>query len=540
VNKICIILAIMLISVGQANEPSQIENMNIEGNDDITRLAITLSGLQEYSSFQMANPDRLMLKLYDIAMPEKPFALDYLLPVKRVSLQPLADNRNGVGLTVEYSEKTDYIINKTDSSLIVEFSNFAGKMTNPLENIEKPAWLIKQVNLVVEEGQISSALNLISREAGFDLVISDLNEKAIWLNLHQVLVEDAIRAILKASGNTYYITGSVVVVTGRSENNREGLESRIYQLKYADAAGFVDAVAGVLSPEASIKVIGLNQGQTAGANQHVNYLLLTDTPEKHEIVKGLISDIDVQPRQIAISVKFIETNISGETNLGIDWNKTLEASLTGADPFVIEGESGSNAGYSAYSSWPIKKGSFVYGTLTITEAKAILNYLSESGKSRLLSDPSVTTSDGKKATISVTTTIPVQTINRFSEGAVIQDIVTFDYKEVGIILNVIPRINEEGRITLVCQPSVEEITGWVGPTNNQQPITTKRSVETEVVVTNGETVVIGGLYKEGKIEKESKLWLLGDIPVIGNLFKSKNTTTNKTDLMIFITPELVE
>jgi len=540
VKKIYIIIIAMLISAVQADELHQIENITVEAKDEVTSLVIMTSGLQDYSSFRMTNPNRLALKLYDTAMPEKSLILDYSLPINRISLQPIADKRTGVLLTVEYSEKADYSINKNDSSIVVEFTNFSGKTTEPMEKPEKPAWLTKRVNLVVEDGQISAALNLISREAGFDLVIADLDEKAIWLNLHDVLVEDAIRAILKASGNTYYITGSVVVVTGRSENNREGLEARVYQLKYADAASIVEAVTGVLSPEASIKIIKPNIGQTSAANEHIRYLLLTDTPEKHEIISGLISQIDVQPRQIAISVKFIETNISGETTLGIDWNKMFETSLTGADPFAVEGEESSNAAYAAYSPWPLKKSSFVYGTLTISEAKAVLNYLSDSGKSRLLSDPSVTTSDGKKATISVTTTIPVQTINRFSEGAVIQDIVTFDYKEVGIILNVIPRINEAGRITLVCQPSVEEITGWVGPTNNQQPITTKRSVETEVVVVNGETVVIGGLYKEGKIEKESKLWLLGDIPVLGNLFKSKNTTTNKTDLMIFITPELVE
>jgi type II secretory pathway component GspD/PulD (secretin) len=89
-------------------------------------------------------------------------------------------------------------------------------------------------------------------------------------------------------------------------------------------------------------------------------------------------------------------------------------------------------------------------------------------------------------------------------------------------------------------PSVEEITGWVGPENNQQPVTTKRSVETEVVVVNGETLVIGGLYKESNIENESKIWLLGDIPILGGLFKTKQSTKNNTDLLIFITPQIIE
>ena len=90
------------------------------------------------------------------------------------------------------------------------------------------------------------------------------------------------------------------------------------------------------------------------------------------------------------------------------------------------------------------------------------------------------------------------------------------------------------------EPQVEEITGWVGPSDNQQPITTKRSVKTDIVVVNGETVVIGGLYKEGEIKNESKIWLLGDLPLLGWLFKTENTVKNKTDLLIFITPEILE
>jgi type II secretory pathway component GspD/PulD (secretin) len=392
----------------------------------------------------------------------------------------------------------------------------------------------------MEEGQVSSALNLISREAGFDLVVSDLNEKDIWVNLRQVPVEEAIGAILKASGNTYYVNGRVVVVTGQSEDKKEGMETRAYRLKYADAVGFAEAVNEILSPGAEIKTVKASGGEGSDAETQPRILLLTDTAEKHKMIQGLLADIDVKPKQIAISVKFIETNISGETKLGIDWNKSTETKLTDRDPSTSTDETSQSSGLMGYTPWPPKEGSFVWGTLTISEATAVLNYLDDSGNSRLLSDPSVTTSDGRKATISVTTTIPIQTVNRFSEGAVIQDIVTFDYKEVGIVLNVVPTINEQGRITLSCQPTVEEITGWVGPSNNQQPITTKRSVETEVVVTNGETVVIGGLYKESEIENESKLWLLGDIPVLGWLFKTNNTTTSKTDLMIFITPEIVE
>ncbi|MCP4584284.1 MAG: AMIN domain-containing protein [candidate division Zixibacteria bacterium] len=535
-----IIIGLFLVSLTYADNVYQLEDIDIYSEDGATGVVVALSHLDGYSSFGMTNPNRIILEFYNTAMPAMPPTYKYFPPVERVSLQPLADHTQGIRLTIEYSESADYSLGKLDNTIKIDFTDSPTRLDQSKKESSGPAWLQTKVNLVMEDGQVSAALNIISREAGFDLVVSDLDEKAIWVNLRQVPVEEAIQAILKASGNTYFINGRVVVVTGQSEDKREGMESQVYSLKYADAAGFAEAVKEILSPGAGIKIIEAVSGDDGGDEKQPRYLLLTDTAEKHKIIRGLLSDIDVKPRQIAISVKFIETNISGETTLGIDWNKTVEANLTDTDPSSTEGDGATSSGLAGYSPWPPKKGSFVWGTLTISEATAVLNYLDDSGKSRLLSDPSVTTSDGKKATISVTTTIPIQTVNRFSEGAVVQDIVTFDYKEVGIVLNVVPKINEPGRITLSCQPTVEEITGWVGPTNNQQPITTKRSVETEVVVTNGETVVIGGLYKESKIENESKLWLLGDIPILGYLFKTKNTTTNKTDLMIFITPEIVE
>jgi type II secretory pathway component GspD/PulD (secretin) len=177
--------------------------------------------------------------------------------------------------------------------------------------------------------------------------------------------------------------------------------------------------------------------------------------------------------------------------------------------------------------------------MDVSEVSLLLEYLKSTGNSKLLSNPSVTTSDGKPATIDVVTTIPIPTISRFSEGAVIQDIVTYQFKDVGITLEVTPVVNEDGYITLNCRPTVEEITGWVGPADNQQPITSKRAVRTEVIVKNGETLVIGGLMKENKITTIDGVWLLSDIPFLGELFKHRTEKNSKTDLMILITPSII-
>jgi len=541
-NRTFVSLFLMLVLSSKA--PGQdylLENISITRLNDSNITRVTMigemvgEGALEYTNFEMVNPPRLVFDIPTATTIDRDLALEYWPPVKQISLQHQTDTGKGIRMIIEYEQGATYETKAVDDGIEIAFSD-RPKPENTIQKMAaKPSWPEERINLVLEDGDILAALNLLSRKAGFNLVVSDLSERPLWVNLKNVTVEEALESILKATGNAYYMLGEVVVVMQQTEEKLpEELETRVYELKYADASELTESLREVLSPYAKIKILNPN------SIQPVRYMLVSDSPEKHRLVEEIISNVDVAPKQMAISVKFIETNISGEEKLGIDWNKILEAKLTGAIP-PTEGEGGPASGnLSAYSSWPPDRHSFTVGTLTLSEATAVLNYLQEEGKSRLLSDPTVTTSDGKEAKISVSTSIPIQTINRFSEGAVIQDIVTYEYREVGISLNVTPRINNEGRITLLCRPTVEEITGWVGPANNQQPVTTKRSVETEVVVANGETLVIGGLYKEAKIVNRSQVWLLGSIPILGHLFRYKTTTRAKTDLMIFITPQIID
>ena len=141
--------------------------------------------------------------------------------------------------------------------------------------------------------------------------------------------------------------------------------------------------------------------------------------------------------------------------------------------------------------------------------------------------------------MAVTTTIPIQTLNRFTEGAVVQDIVSFQDLDVGITLSVIPRINDDNVITLKVNPVIEEIVGYTGPIDNQRPITSNRSMTTEVRVKNNETLVMGGLFKESEFVTVKKIPIMGSIPILGRLFQHRTTKTEKTDLTIFITPRII-
>jgi len=178
--------------------------------------------------------------------------------------------------------------------------------------------------------------------------------------------------------------------------------------------------------------------------------------------------------------------------------------------------------------------------LSINELSLVLDFLEKSGNSKLISDPKITTLNNHPAEIKVATVVPIQTINRFSEGGSIQDIVTFQDEEVGITLNVTPHIAENNRIILDVNSTVSEIIGYSGTLDTQKPITSERSIHTRITVMNEETAVLGGLFKEDKIENEQRIFLLGSIPIIGGLFRHKTSEVSTTDLTIMITPRILE
>jgi type II secretory pathway component GspD/PulD (secretin) len=184
-------------------------------------------------------------------------------------------------------------------------------------------------------------------------------------------------------------------------------------------------------------------------------------------------------------------------------------------------------------------GKWQWGKLSLEETRLVLDFLQQRGNSKLISDPRITTLDNHPAEIKVTTIVPIQTINRFSEGGAVQDIVTFQDEEVGITLNVTPHICGNGEVILDVKPTVAEIIGYSGPTDNQKPITSQRSVNAKITVGDGETAALGGLLKENKIETEKRVFLLGNLPILGHLFRHKSTESSTTELMIFITPTII-
>ncbi|MFQ6112803.1 MAG: secretin N-terminal domain-containing protein [bacterium] len=394
------------------------------------------------------------------------------------------------------------------------------------------------LSLDVREAEISNVLRLLAKQSNLNIIASRDVSGKVTVSLSNVTVKDALDNIVKANGYDYIIDNEVIVVKPRGKFQLEELETKVYRLNYIDANNLKSTLSQILSSEAKIQVFYHNfhpgekkgDGQKTAKKSRSSTLIVTDAPANIKQLDAMIAALDVPTPQIMIEAKLIEVGPQKNEKLGIDWSKSIgaqifqEALLPSGNPFRYSVE------------LPLTGGSINYGTLTLDEYSAVLDFLSSHTKSKLVSNPRIMAMDNQEATISVGTTVPIPQINRGVGGQ--GDVVTFEYRDVNISLQVTPHVGDDETITLFVNPVIEEITGEVVAGDNRAPITSKREVETVVKLKSNETMVIGGLIKENTIETLDKVWLLGDVPLIGNFFRHKSKTKRQTDLLIFITPRL--
>lgn len=399
----------------------------------------------------------------------------------------------------------------------------------------------RTVSLQFTNTDIQVVLAAMAQQVGFNLVAGPEVKGDVNVHLTNVDWPIALNTIVQANGYSYFWSDNVLVVLTPGKDAPEGLSHKVITLRYADPQAIKQVLTSVLSPRGKLEIVSTTAATDNSATSTVStgrpVLVLTEaTPLLPSLVQ-LIDSLDVPVPQFEIGVKFVETDVDDQIGVGISWPTRLSATI--ADRSASGTTTGSTASGPAAQHEFADSRHWRVGTLSIDQVTGFLEALKQNGTSRLLSDPRVTVLENEKATIKVTTTYPVQTLNRLSEGGIIQDIVSFQDLEVGITLTVVPRLNDSNQVTLDVEPVVEEITGFTGPANNERPITARRTVKTTVRVQDGATLVLGGLVRENKIETRRKLFLLGDIPILGALFRHTSIEKKKSDLLIFISPHIL-
>jgi general secretion pathway protein D len=279
-------------------------------------------------------------------------------------------------------------------------------------------------------------------------------------------------------------------------------------------------------------------------------IVITDD-ETSLYVSQVITNLDRPKPQVLIKVVFLEVTYRNSLDIGIEGGAGHNADGhrgAGASAFGLSGLGNAatgqvlNAlGLPVQSFVPTPPGAGLYQILG-TDFQATLRAIAQAGKTEILSRPSILTRNNQQATISLGQEVPLVTNTRFDTLG--NQINTVTYQSVGIILRVTPFITSDGKVEMIVSPETSALADrsqWVPiAAGITAPVINSRVADTVVVIPDGQTVVIGGLMEKSKLATDSKIPFLGDIPIIGNLFKRKVKDDSKTELMIFLTPYIVQ
>jgi len=269
----------------------------------------------------------------------------------------------------------------------------------------------------------------------------------------------------------------------------------------------------------------------AVANKDTNSIIIISAPQDWEKIEDIIRELDVRRQQVLVEALIVEITLDNESTLGFDWRMLLD---TGTE---LDALAQSNTDLLSESVQTGGLPGLTVGLLdgTIPDVYAILNANKQNTNFKILSTPEIVTIDNQEATINIGEEIPFLTSSRVDENNnVIQ---TFDYKDVGITLKITPQINEVGYITMDINQSIKKIVE--GTELLENPSLFSREITSKVTVKDRRTIVIGGLIRDDVTTIERKVPLLGDIPLLGWLFRKQTKQRNRTNLMIFLTPHIV-
>jgi general secretion pathway protein D len=337
----------------------------------------------------------------------------------------------------------------------------------------------------------------------------------------------------------------------------------VYYLKNANSEEFAKVMSTLVSklpvpPPGGVQPIGstsILEGQvTITSDKATNSLIIVASPGDYETIKDVIQKLDIRRRQVYVEAAIIEMSLSKARELGFEFlyapqeiqagpgapttplggtNFGNIATLAGVGPAALANTTGLTVA--------AIKGTFQYNGNTYLNVGALLHALQTDGDVNVLSTPNILTTDNQKASIMVGENVPFPTgqTQSATTGGNIQT--QINRQDVGIKLELTPQITSDDNVRLEIKQEISDVTVTPGINPNiLGPTTSKRAADTTVVVKDRQTVVIGGLIRDNVTSTTSKVPLLGDIPILGWLFKYKTSKTEKTNLMIFITPYVIK
>ncbi len=387
------------------------------------------------------------------------------------------------------------------------------------------------VDFNFKNADIVEVLRAFEIKLGKNILPSDKVRGQVTLRLKNVPFNEAFNMLMDRMDLVAVRTSdNIVEVMTRGDMPTK---RRTFNLTNRNASEIQTTVTGLLNSEEISET-------TIVVDEVSNALMVASTPEVLNKISLIISQLDVKSPQIKIKSRLIEVSAGKDFSAGVTWMTSIP--FTGSDIQEIraakdlgnyELDSSDNIDTSkAIESFGQGAVMDISAVLDNTQLYGILNMLATDSEAKTLSEPTILTENNKQASIHVGQNLPVRT-SKVTESGTTQSI---EFIQEGVDLSVTPRVSAGSKqISLKVDVKVSELVGF----RADNPITAERSAKTEVTVESGKTVIIGGLIREKKTESESGVPLLKDIPLLGYLFKNKSTLTDRTELLIFLSPEIL-
>jgi type IV pilus assembly protein PilQ len=466
---------------------------------------------------------------------------DFATPV--MFIDAMANGQNTTILVKPSSEPYEYLAYQTGNKLVLDFKPVT---LSDKEQREKELFQFtgEPIDLNFQNVELRSVLQIIAEVAELNLVASDTVSGNITLRLKNVPWDQALDIILKANGLDKRTVGNVLMIATASEiAQREKLEleslksveelaplrTEFIQVEYRKASDMLTALQ-------EVKLI--SERGLALSDDETNVLMVRETDSAIENIRRTLRRFDKEVEQVLIEARLVTASSNITKDLGVRWGFGYN-DVDNGKGWIVNPEQGSidfgsppsevglnvDLGAAALNAGKIAVG-FAPGTSSMIHLE--LSALESDGKAEIISQPKILTTNGNAAKIQSGTEIPFQTVE---DGEV-----ELEFKEVVLSLDVTPRINPGDRIAMdlsIVQDSIGSVlpNGEISIINNE--------LTTSVVVPDGQTIVLGGVFKNETSESISKVPFLGDLPVMGALFRNKAENVDKTELLIFITPKLV-
>ncbi|OGS98213.1 MAG: secretin [Gallionellales bacterium RBG_16_56_9] len=466
--------------------------------------------------------------------------VDFATPVQGVDTFAQGDN---VRMVIEPKGLWEHAAYQTDDKFIVEVKPLADDPDKLVKGTQI-GYAGEKLTLNFQKIDVREALNVIADFTELNMVISDTVSGNLTLRLKDVPWDQAFDIILQSRGLDMRKNGNVIQVAPRDEiaakekinlaarqeiSDLEELRTESFQLSYQTVAEMIKLLTDPKQPI-------LSKRGSAVSDPRTGTIFIQDTPSRLEEVRKIIKQVDVPVRQVLIEARFVSATD--------DFNRTLGGKLGYTSPAV-----GAGTGFAVGGNTPTATRARIQPNVNLPGATSGMGGLTLSlfnplatkvltleltaseldGRTKNIASPRVVTKDKVAATISAGTQIPYQAAT--SSGAT-----SVSFKDATLSLSVTPQITPDDHINM--QVTANQDT--VGTVYGGVPSINTKKVNTEVLVENGGTVVIGGVFTQDISDSTQKVPLLGDVPLVGWLFKNNVKSDNKSELLIFITPRIMK